>query len=152
MTTTTKSKTILHEDTIPRVDLDFMNDTHFEEIEMVNRLGELISSYTHNNNKSQQDKISTLLHAWFEHTKAHFKRENELMLETGFPAYPIHSNEHELALSGLKNTVKAWQDNHDSDLLEDYIFNIWPTWFDGHVNTMDMMTAKFAVMNGYKNT
>jgi sialic acid synthase SpsE len=49
----------------------------------------------------------------------------------------------------MESVVKAWQENQEFELVENYIFDIWPTWFDGHVNTMDMMTAKFAVINGY---
>ena len=43
MTMTTK--TILMVDSIPEVALDFMNKTHFEEIEMVKALGNIVSEY-----------------------------------------------------------------------------------------------------------
>ena len=145
------TKTILDKETIPRVELDFMNNTHFEEIEMVKELGEIISSIQDEQNGNQLNNLSQKLNAWLDHTKAHFARENELMQETGFPAYSIHLNEHEVALKQMTSIIKAWQDNQDIDCVEDYVFNLWPEWFEGHVNTMDMITAKFAVMNGYTN-
>ena len=146
-----KSKTILERETIPRVDLDFMNNTHFEEIEMVKELGKLVDSFIVNDNQKNQNVLTQKLNAWLDHTTAHFERENNLMQETGFPAYSIHKDEHNTALNQMKNVINAWIKKQNIELVEDYIFSLWPAWFDQHVNTMDMMTAKFAVMNGYTN-
>ncbi len=147
----TKKKTILDVETIPRVELDFMNNTHFEEIDMVKELGKHISSYLDNDSPPEIDsnRITQLLQAWLEHTIAHFERENELMQETGFPAFSIHSEEHEIALNRMKTIVQVWKENKDIELVADYVFTLWPAWFNGHVNSMDMITAKFARMNGY---
>ena len=145
------TKTVLDVETIPRVDIDFMNNTHFEEIEMVKKLGELISAYQekdeHDDNEITQ--ISKGLKNWLDHTIVHFERENELMQKTGFPAYPVHSQEHEIALEKMKTMIQAWEQKQDIDLIADYIFTLWPEWFNTHVNSMDMMTAKFAKMNGF---
>lgn len=145
------NKTILDVETIPHVEIGFMNDTHFEEIEMVKGLGKLISAYqekdTHTDDEIAQ--ISLNLRNWLDHTIPHFQRENELMLETGFPAYAIHSEEHEIALNLMKTRVQTWEQNKDIELIADYVFTLWPAWFSAHVNSMDMMTAKFAMMHGF---
>jgi len=149
-----KPKTILEKELIPRVELDFMNNTHFEEIEMVRELGELVSILLDDNDIDQQDtinKITQKLKTWLKHTEAHFSRENTLMEETGFPAFSIHADEHNIALNKMKDVINIWNEKQDIGLIEDYVFTLWPEWFNGHVNTMDMMTAKFAVMNGYTN-
>lgn len=145
------SKTILEVETIPRVEIDFMNNTHFEEIEMVKKLGKLITSHQETNSHSDTEdkRLSQSLQEWLEHTVAHFERENQLMQETGFPAYAIHSDEHEIALNQMKNVIGAWQENKDIELIANYVFTLWPEWFNSHVNSMDMMTAKFAIMNGF---
>ena len=145
------NKTILEVETIPRVEIDFMNNTHFEEIEMVRKLGELIITYqeTDTDLDTEDNRLSQSLQEWLEHTVAHFERENQLMQETGFPAYAIHSNEHESALNRIKAVITSWETNKDIELIANYVFTLWPEWFNGHVNTMDMMTAKFAVMNGF---
>lgn len=147
----TKSKTILESKKIPHVELDFMNNTHFEEIEMVKELGELVNSFITNDNQQNQNTLTQKLNAWLNHTIAHFERENDLMKDTGFPAYPIHKNEHSIALNQMRDVINTWIKNQNIELVEDYIFSLWPAWFEQHVNTMDMMTAKFAVMNGYTN-
>jgi hemerythrin len=143
------NKIILEANTIPRVDLGFMNNTHFEEIEMVKELGEYITAYQQNDSKDEAEKITKSLNIWLEHTEAHFARENKLMQETHFPAYPVHSQEHEIAFNQMETITKAWQMDKNIDPVAEYVFTYWPDWFNAHVNSMDMMTAKFALMNGY---
>ena len=148
---TPPQKIILDTGAIPHVDLDFMNKTHFEEIEMVKHVGKLISNYQEADKPSSNDtdEMTKELQEWYEHTVAHFERENDLMRETSFPAYRIHSEEHRNALDKLKSIVQTWSENQDIEVVSNYIFDFWPNWFNGHVNTMDMMTANFAAMNGY---
>lgn len=146
-----KTKTILNEETIPLVDIDFMNDTHVEELSIANQLGEHVSKYQDGEDSSDENagKISELLKKWLDHTIPHFERENTLMRDTGFPATAVHMDEHEIALNRFQTVISAWEENKDIDLVSDFIFTLWPNWFNGHVNSMDMMTAKFAVMNGF---
>jgi hemerythrin len=148
----TKSiETILDANTIPRVDIDFMNDTHAEEIEMVITLGNLIMVYMQADTQTADEK-QTITHAlenWLQHTKAHFSRENELMKEIQFPPSAMHADEHESTLEQMTTIVEQWKLSHDIKPVEKFVFREWPTWLEDHINTMDMMTAKFAVMNGY---
>ena len=141
------SSPIIKAEEITQVDIDFMNHTHTEEVSLVNTLGKAVKAYT--TNPSIGVEISQQLKQWLEHTKAHFTRENTLMQETGFPAYPIHKNEHEIALKRLQTVIDNWENDKDIGYLDDYIFTVWPAWFKGHVDSMDLMTAKFAVMNGF---
>lgn len=150
------SKTILEMEAIPRVNLTFMDNTHFEEIEMVKELGELITLYQeegdeNNDPNTAEAKITEKLIIWLNHTIAHFERENKLMQQTNFPAFPIHSQEHEIALNRMKRIVRLWQTNKELEPLSDFIFSFWPNWFNAHVNSMDMMTARFALMNGFNS-
>ncbi len=137
---------------IPRVDIDFMNATHDDEISLVNELGALIAACRSNPDcgAEQVDAITAALENWLNHSRAHFERENELMREFGFPAFPVHSGEHEAALARLDNLIEAWKDNPDIDQLARFVLEQWPQWFENHVNTMDMMTARFAKMQGYQ--
>jgi len=148
---TTLTRIILDAETMPRVDIEFMNNTHVEEVEMVKELGKLIAAYQDSDmpTDSETKQISQSLENWLQHTQAHFQRENELMLETQFPMLPVHSGEHETALENMAGMVKAWQSSNDIEPVAEYVFSLWPTWFDDHVNSMDMITARFAVINGF---
>ena len=141
------SQEFLSEQDIPLVSINFMNNTHQEEAEIVNALARNITA--RKNGDADDDAITRLLDEWLQHTVAHFERENELMRETGFPAYPVHSEEHEIALQRMRAVIDAWRENQDIELVSDYIFTLWPAWFKGHVNSMDMVTAQFALNRGY---
>lgn len=149
--TTNNSKIILEAENIPLVDLNFMNNTHFEEIQMVKDLGQLVSAYENKETHTDEEtaNITQRLKEWYQHTSAHFERENDLMRETAFPAYRIHSAEHSNALNAMDAIIQQWNDTNDIATVSHYLFNHWPNWFNGHVNTMDMMTANFALMNGF---
>jgi len=147
----TENKIILEANSFPRVDIDFMNNTHYDELVMVQKLGQLISAYQHNDQPKESDteQVTASFIAWLEHSRAHFSRENTLMKEVEFPMYQVHYSEHERVLAEMLQVANNWQKTRDIELLVHYVFSAWPTWFNGHVNTMDMMTAQFAVMNGY---
>jgi len=149
---TTMNKIILESATIPHVDLDFMNQTHFEEVEMVKELGELLETYQQSDEPTagETQQITAFLDKWLEHTKAHFARENGLMLEIGFPMIVVHKSEHEQVLGEMMMMVESWQTDYDIEAVAHYVFSLWPSWFGNHVNSMDMMTARFAVMSGYE--
>ncbi len=141
----------LNTDTFTKVSIDFMNNTHFEEIDMVKHIADATINYTLIKIPSKEDKskITALLQQWLEHTKAHFERENKLMLQTLFPAYEIHSGEHANVLQQMQGMTDQWQSTFDIDAVIHYVFDLWPAWFEMHVNSMDMMTAQFAVNNGF---
>ena len=94
-------------------------------------------------------EISRQLKLWFEHTQAHFARENDLMQKTAFPAYPVHSGEHKITLKLLASVSDDWHQTRNVDRLHDYVFNVWPDWFMSHVNSMDKVTAQYALISGY---
>ncbi len=144
-------KTILDRKTMPLVDIDFMNKSHLEEIVMVKKLGELITNYQQNKSHSESeiDQITLALQTWLEHTQAHFKRENELMEKTEFPAFTIHSNAHTNTLARMSTVINIWKERQDIKYLQEYVFKIWPNWFTEHVNSMDIMTASHAKKNGF---
>lgn len=147
----TSDKIILEANTFPRVDIDFMNNTHFDELVIVQKLGQLISAYQENEspNEYANQRITEAFENWIGHSHSHFYRENALMQEVEFPMYHVHSAEHEHVLGEMTTLLASWKSHHDIDAVADYVFADWPTWFSTHVNTMDLMTAQFAVMNGY---
>lgn len=144
-------KIILEASTFPRVDIDFMNKTHFDELVIVQALGKLISNYQEHETSNEVDAqhITQAIDSWIDHSRAHFYRENALMQEVEFPMYHVHYGEHERVLDEMLRIITNWKDNQNIDIVADYVFTSWPNWFNNHVNTMDLITAQFAVMNGY---
>ena len=126
---------------VPLVALDSMNETHFEEIELINQLGDLIVAGL--NGEDNDSSIDEKIDEWLEHTRLHFESENRLMLDNGFPAYPVHSSEHERVLEQMESISGQWKSSRNLDPLAEYLFVTWPSWFENHVKTMDAVTAQF---------
>ena len=126
---------------IPGIAVGSMNDTHHEEVALVNALGALLLEARNGN--PNLDAIGQALDAWISHTETHFERENRLMQEYGFPPFPVHAQEHASALDNLHRIQTSWRDSQSLDELGSYVFNTWPQWFQMHVNSMDNVTAQF---------
>lgn len=141
------SSSSLKPENIPSVSIEFMNRTHLEEVGIVNSLMKKVK--TRLSGEQNDTEISQQLKLWFEHTQAHFARENDLMQKTSFPAYLVHSGEHESTLKRIQTVIDDWHQNKNVDHLHNYVFNLWPQWFMTHVNSMDKVTAEYALMNGY---
>ncbi|MBL3526235.1 MAG: hemerythrin family protein [gamma proteobacterium endosymbiont of Lamellibrachia anaximandri] len=132
---------VLDPSAIPLIALGSMNETHKEEVELINQLGRLLEDAV--NGQPDEAAITEKLHEWAEHTKDHFSRENQLMQDYGFPAFPVHSGEHDKVLAQIEALYQRWLETKVVEPLADYIFGEWPRWFDAHVNSMDMVTAMF---------
>ncbi|HBH36346.1 MAG TPA: hypothetical protein DDW45_08370 [Gammaproteobacteria bacterium] len=124
--------------TIPQVALDFMNTVHCEELTLVQSISGLIDAESPDNNR-----ISELLAQWVTHTEQHFERENRYMQEYRFPAYPVHSHEHDAALEQIRQVQRQWDQQQDIESLKQYLQHDWPAWFKNHISTMDFITAQF---------
>ena len=60
-----------------------------------------------------------------------------------FPAYPVHKAEHDRVLAEMDREARLFRERGDADRLSRYLFEALPTWFRGHVRTMDVVTAEF---------
>lgn len=126
---------------IPQIAVDSMNQTHLDEVILINQLGALIEHALQGEEK--KELITDKLLEWIEHTQDHFSGENQLMEEFGFPAYPVHAGEHQKVLAQMELLQGQWLLNAELLPLAEFVFNEWPTWFDNHVNSMDMVTAHY---------
>ncbi|MES9939691.1 MAG: hemerythrin domain-containing protein [Candidatus Thiodiazotropha sp. 6PLUC2] len=128
-------------DQIPLVDLEIMNQVHREEVDLINRLGGLLLEGLQQ--ISAYEAIDLCLEEWIVHTREHFERENRLMAEHGFPPYPVHKGEHDQVLALIQGLYEQWLKQRDLDELVKFVFVEWRSWFDGHVKSMDSVTAQF---------
>lgn len=76
-----------------------------------------------------------------EHLRDHFERENELMRRTGFFAYGPHSAEHQRVLEMLHHVSRTAPPTEVRALLMETL----PDWFENHRQSMDAMTAAYAL-------
>ena len=126
---------------IPIIAHDSMHQTHLEEVNLINELGYKIEQYV--DGELDAGVISEKLAEWVDHTRQHFDEENRLMEEYDFSAYSMHKMEHQKVLSRIEQLQQLWTRDAQIEPIGDYLFLEWPSWFDQHVNTMDLVTAEF---------
>ena len=81
------------------------------------------------------------------HLREHLARENDLMERIGFFAMDTHKGEHERVLAeqdAILTKLKAG----DVAAARQYVQEDLPAWFLGHLQSMDAITAQFALQRG----
>ena len=124
------------QDQLPMVAIPSMNDTHLEEIIIVNKLDTAAKN-------NDINAVSEILNELLEHTIEHFSTENEMMQKAKFPAYDTHKAEHDRHLHELKALVKYFKKTQDPRAIKIHIEGNLEKWLIHHIQTMDTVTAQF---------
>ncbi len=134
---------MITQEQLPMVAIPSMNDTHLEEILIINRLE---SASREHDTQAVRDILNELL----EHTIIHFDDEEKMMDEALFPAYAMHKNEHDRHIHELKSVIKYFEERKDTTAISAYIEGNLTAWLIHHIETMDTMTAVFLQSNSTK--
>jgi hemerythrin len=128
---------------ITEVCIPFMQETHLEEIDMLNALYILFDRIRQGEDVPELvDKIQSIA----AHTHAHFERENTKMRELNFPPYAVHKQVHDEYLNTMDHVIAAWLESKDITPLINFFENETPEWMKQHISTMDFVTANFFAM------
>lgn len=123
------------------MEMPAMTQLHEEERVMLNELYALLAEAT-----PDMAAVDARLDALLHHTTAHFEQENRNMLIIEFRPYPVHKDEHDIALSAMTAAIDHWKANRDLPALRDYLETELAAWLQQHIATMDMITARFLKM------
>lgn len=134
---------LISKEDMPLVAMDFMNDVHGEDIDIINSLYELILNYEKNPNSENANLINKKYEEWFSHTVEHFKNEEIQMSEKNFPPYLFHKGEHDKVLSTMEEVFSQWKNTNDIGELKHYFKDVLPLWLVQHIQSMDTVTAMF---------
>lgn len=126
---------------VPQVALQFQNDDHAQEARLLNDVAEALDRYR--GGAEGQETVLAPLDALLEHTRDHFERENRVMIESGFPAFPMHGGEHGRVLAEMEREVFAFREHGDVARLSSYLRDGVLSWFVHHIQTMDAVTGQF---------
>lgn len=133
--------TFIDQSEIPVVALEEMNVVHFEEVDIINQLDELIKAdmVPDEKNKLINNKLQELQ----THTVAHFANEERLMRLHDFPPYPIHKYNHDQLLVELATIINNWELHNDIEELKTYLKTGLKDWLANHIASLDTVTAMF---------
>lgn len=126
---------MIRQDQLPMVAIPSMNDTHLEEILIINRLD------TATKNGDIQG-IKDILKELIAHTMIHFSDEEDMMKEAKFSGYQKHKSEHDRHLNELNSLVNYFDKHQEAKAVSAYIDGSLSPWMIHHVNTMDSEMAK----------
>ncbi len=121
---------------LPMLHTPSMNDTHFDEILLINQLSTAIANAD----------VATIKEAFarlLEHTKEHYRSEEEMMLEKKFPPYLAHKEEHDESMEEMEKAMQDFLDTGDVDGARGYVDKKLIPWFLRHTETMDAVTSIF---------
>ncbi|MEZ5840226.1 MAG: hemerythrin family protein [Hyphomicrobiales bacterium] len=112
-----------------RLDVAAMDEMHREFADLVNRLDAAPDSAA----------FRALFAELGAHTVAHFAFEDELMVESGFPALGEHRSEHDRVLGQMRQIGNRVERGFLA-FGREYVREL-PRWFDLHAATMDSALA-----------
>lgn len=122
---------------LPMVAIPSMNDTHLEEMIIINNLDTAIAN-------SDVEAISALLNELLEHSTIHFANEEAIMQETQYPDYQSHKSEHDRHLQELGSLVSYFERTRDPKAMYAYSKGNLTPWRIHHIQTMDTLMAQHA--------
>ena len=134
---------LLDIDALPLVEMEFMNEVHKEDIQIINRLFDALLTYENEPNEANALTVDHIYEEWYLHTEDHFEGEEVKMREMGFPAYAMHKGEHDRVLNQMKMLLLSWKDSREVKPLKIYLIEELPKWLNNHILTMDTVTARF---------
>lgn len=126
---------------IPQVAVTSMHQTHLNEVDLINRLHDLIEA--NRSGAGDKPRLDAAIDEFEAHVVEHFASEERLMLATGFPAYGVHRGEHERVLAHLRELLRQYREAGDLAPFADYLQHGHLQWAHNHIATMDTMTAYF---------
>ncbi len=83
-----------------------------------------------------------------DYTKTHFKYEEDMMEQNGYPDFTTHRAEHELMIARVEEVLNLYQQDKDTamqnaiDFLRDWLIN--------HINGTDKQYSSFLIDKGVK--
>ncbi len=127
---------------LPELPLSFMNEGHAREIAQLNDLEEDLAAHARGA-PGGLDGVLAKLALLAVSTREHFLREETAMREGRFAAYAAHKAEHDRVLADMDREARLFRTTGDAERLASYLFEVLPTWYRTHVQTMDVATARY---------
>jgi len=119
------------------LDLDFMDDTHREFVDL------LAASET-----ADDERLLDHFAALIEHTEDHFGREDRWMQATRFSSINCHTTQHQVVLQVMHEGLKRGREQGDLKIVRLMVKELG-VWFPQHAQTMDAALALHLRSVGY---
>ncbi|HHS93194.1 MAG TPA: hypothetical protein ENK82_07595 [Campylobacterales bacterium] len=130
---------ILYPEQVEYVDVEEMQQTHEDEISILNAIDKLATEYERD--ASKKPELEVKLDEYIEHVQTHFANEERLMEKYDFYAFEMHKMAHDMFIIDLNYAIKQWKEFGDIERMTTFVRKS-PEWIIMHINTMDVATAR----------
>lgn len=131
---------LLYAEQVEYLDVDEMQETHEDEIKILNEVEKLAVQYSMD--KSKLHQLEVKLDEYIAHVKEHFANEERLMEKYNFPSYEMHKMAHDMFLIDLSYAIKQWKDYGDIKKIINFVYKS-PEWIVMHINSVDAPTSAY---------
>ena len=133
---------LLYAEQVEYMDVDEMQETHDEEIAILNEVDKLATYYWMDKSQEKLEALEIKLDEYLAHVKVHFADEERLMNKYDFPNYEMHKMAHDMFLMDISLAIKQWKHSGNIDKVIRFIRNS-PEWIVMHINTVDAPTSLY---------
>jgi hemerythrin-like metal-binding protein len=95
-----------------------------------------------------KDQIYKTLDFLSEYTIMHFKTEEELQIEYGYPDYPLHKQSHDEFKTTVSNQIHTLQKKGPEKELVDIVIHTVGEWLITHIKGNDIAMAAYLKSQG----
>ena len=131
---------LLYAEQVEHMDVDEMQNTHDEEIAILNEVDKLATYYWLDKSPEKLKELEIKLDEYLVHVKVHFANEERLMNKYNFPKYEMHKMAHDMFLMDITLAIKQWKHSGNIDKVIRFIRSS-PEWIVLHINTVDAPTS-----------
>jgi len=131
---------LVYVEQVEHLDVEEMQETHEEEIKLLNEVEKLSTKYLMD--KSNLTQLEAKLDEYIDHVKKHFANEERLMKKYDFPSYDMHKTAHDMFLDDISAAIRQWKNFGDIKKIINFIYKS-PEWIVLHINTVDVPTSAY---------
>ena len=131
---------LLYIEQVEYLDVEEMQETHEEELKILNEVEHLAIDYSMD--KSKLNELEEKLDEYIAHVQEHFANEERLMKKYNFPSYEMHKMAHDMFLLDLNYAIKQWKEYGDIKKIINFVYKS-PEWIVMHINSVDAPTATY---------
>jgi len=125
---------LIQDNDIQQVANAMMNMLHEDEVELINEFYDAVKA-------KDIDKIDELFNSLVAEMEVHFKTEEEMMEQSGYPDMQMHKSDHDLIRKKLEKFHKRWEVLKGPKELQGFLDKDFKKWYTQHISKWDAQTA-----------
>lgn len=125
---------LLQESDVQQVANAMMNMLHEDEIELINNFHDAVKA-------KDEEKIDELFKELLVEMETHFKTEEDMMEQSGYPDTQMHKSDHDVMRKKLAKFHKRWEVLKGPKELQGFLDGDFKKWYTQHVAKWDSKAA-----------